>query len=178
ITSRHTSYIAVDENLTELYFGSIQRRQIPSQLSTAHVPSYPRRGSGRFASSCTDNDERVRSSELRSVLSKFRQCASIPHDQHRSATSSRATGSISGQSRYANNLLAKASKEGYNIALFTTALAISYLTTDLKEQKDSWNLVAKKAEKWMAQTCTDTKILQLIMASAEESYKKYGTIKN
>ncbi|XP_021948454.1 von Willebrand factor A domain-containing protein 5A [Folsomia candida] len=74
---------------------------------------------------------------------------------------------------------AEASKQGWNTAVWATTLAISCLImTDLKDEKDSWDLVVKKAEKWISQTCRDTTALQVIKESAIAFYIKSGMLAN
>ncbi len=56
--------------------------------------------------------------------------------------------------------------------MWATALAISALTTtkDFKDQKDLWELIVNKAQKWLAQRVPDSNVLQAIMKVSESCF--------
>ncbi len=60
-------------------------------------------------------------------------------------------------------------KNGWDASVWATCLAITALTTaiDFKDQIDLWELVVKKAQKWLAQQVPDANILQGIINAAE-----------
>ncbi|OXA54361.1 von Willebrand factor A domain-containing protein 5A [Folsomia candida] len=235
ITSKHTSYIAVDEDQTELYFGPMQYRQIPSlyegldsmvdSMSLAGIIGEQQLKVDQITQHQSNNasatpGSSVLGSVFRSMFGhtfkkkkKSAEARQISLDQNQRNNPSGSTEGISGQNSpqkvdpssslqsagekllvIINNHnfdgsfsltveLCRAiglpheqvkfvsSTQGYDTALLATALAISYLTTHLKEQEDSWSIVVKKAEKWLVQTCPDTNMLHVIMASAVELLK-------
>jgi hypothetical protein len=60
-------------------------------------------------------------------------------------------------------------KNGWDESVWATCLAITALTTskDFKNQQDLWELVVKKAQKWLAQVVPDVNILQGIMEASK-----------
>lgn len=63
--------------------------------------------------------------------------------------------------------------QGWDTTLWATVLAVTCLTdTDLKVEKDSWELVVNKAQKWMTQYCRDADLLQSMIFTSSEVHTK------
>jgi hypothetical protein len=66
-------------------------------------------------------------------------------------------------------IFAELTNYGWDEYVWATCLAITALATlqDFKDQKDLWELIANKAQKWLAQQVPDASILQGIIKTAE-----------
>lgn len=67
----------------------------------------------------------------------------------------------------------EAEENGWDWALWATALAVAALTTtELGKERDLWELAVHKAEKWMVKNCPDNEVRQSVRWAARDIFVK------